>query len=366
MGTGLVFSTALPPHQAAAFTPLLTPHSFNHHSKAHWCLLGIALLGQAFGCSLGPYRYGTEKTSLLPQDSSLSPPVLVGGPVPAMDRLEKIVNSPRDTMKQWQKKLFSRRIGPFESTPEATQQDSLLAAMAFLEDNDLHDVVVEVHHHDPFEQWKRLEANPDIHPLWKYTDGAARVGVYAMFPPRVYRFDAYNPYTRTLSINSTNPAAAIYEAAKAKSHALAPWPGAYAAMRYVPLAPVGQQIAVTSDAMGYVQQNADPTIQRAMVSHTLANITGTALLGGSTLTPELSDVPLVSVPASQAIGAATGSIAGRLIRPSQDSDPTGTVPPPAEAALTEDSPVNRRLARTPRRAEDPRQGIGQQSGTIYR
>lgn len=248
----------------------------------------------------------------------MSPPVIVGGPVPAMDRFEQVVNAPRETMSNWRKKLAHRKIGPQEPQAESTQQDALLAAVAFLEDNDLHEVIVEAHHHDPLEQWKRLEANPSVHPLWKYTDGAARIGVYAMFPPRVYRFDSYNPYTKTLSINSKNPAAAIYEAAKAKHHSLVDWPGAYAALRYVPLAPVGQQIAVTQDAMAYVQQNADPTIERAMVSHTLSNLTGSALLSSSALTPQLNEIPLISAPASQAIGAATGSIASRLLTPREN------------------------------------------------
>ena len=295
-------------------------------------LPAIAFLCLFAGCSLGPYRYGTERTSLLPRESPLSPPVLVGGPVAAMDELEQIVNAPRDAFARWR------------NTAESTKQDALIAAMAYLEDNDLHDVIVEVHHHDPAEQWKRLEANPDIHPLWKYTDGAARIGTYAMFPPRVYRFDSYNPYTKTLSINSNNPAAAIYEAAKAKQHSMVAWPGAYAAMRYVPLAPVGQQIAVSQDAMAYVQQNADPTIEQAMVSHTFSNITGTALLGSSALTPQLNEIPLVSAPASQAIGIATGNIAGRLANP-RSLD---------------------RVARNPQPDFNPKSGVSQPSGPIYR
>lgn len=273
------------------------------------------------GCSLGPYRYGTQDTSLLPKESGLGPAVLVGGPLPAMDRLEQVVNAPRDAYGRLQKKLASKKTSVMQPPAQATRQDALLAAMTYLQDNDMHDVIVEVRHHDPIEQWKRLQANPDIHPVWKYTDGAARIGTYTMFPPRLWRFDAYNPYTKTLSINSDNPAAAIYEAAKAKSHSMVSWPGAYAAMRYVPLAPVGQQIAVTQDALAYVQQNADPTIEEAMVSHTLSNITGTALLGSSAITPQLNEIPLVAAPASQAIGAATGNIASRFLRPQRSSDP---------------------------------------------
>lgn len=322
------------------------------------------------GCSLGPYRYGTEQSSLLPKDSALSPPVLVGGPVETMDRFEQVINAPRDAISRWKSDLAQRRGGSSTKIQaEATRQDAIMAAMAYLEDNDLHHVIVEVHHHDPMEQWKRLEANPDIHPFWKYTDGAARVGTYAMFPPRVYRFDSYNPYTKTLSINSNNPAAAIYEAAKAKNHSMVAWPGAYAAMRYVPLAPVGQQIAVTQDALAYVQQNADPTIEKAMISHTFASMTGTALLGGTAISPELNDVPLISAGASQAIGVATGNLAGRLVQPRRAEDGLqGTEPTvpanedPSAAAV--DS--YQRLSRVPENSLGAGRRGQNSSGNLYR
>lgn len=327
----------------------------------------IAMMSVMAGCSLGPYRYGTRQTSLLPKDSALSPPVLVGGPVPAMDRLEKAVNAPRDAIKRWNVDLAKRRGG--DGKGQATRQDAFLAAMAYLEDNDLHDVIVEVHHHDPFEQWKRLQANPDVHPFWKYSDGAARIGAYAMFPPRVYRFDAYNPYTKTLSVNSDNPAAAIYEAAKAKSHSMAPWPGAYAAMRYVPFAPIGQQVVVTQDALAYVRENADPTIERAMISHTFASITGTALLGGSAVSSELNDVPLMAASASRAIGVATGDVAGRLVRPRQEKRRLqGSVPEDGSSAGSPQDVTDgfERLSRTTSGSSRANRGLDSLPGTIIR
>jgi hypothetical protein len=338
-----------------------SPYRFS--KKATLATLGaLAIAISSGGCKTGPYRYGKEQTSLLPKDSALSPPVIVGGPVESMDRFEQLVNAPSDAFRHWRKKLASSRLGPLDAPPESTQQDALIAAMTYLEDNDLHDVFVEVHHHDPIEQWKRLEANPDIHPVWKYTDGAARVGAYAMFPPRVYRFDSYNPYTKTLSVNSKNPATAIYEAARAKNHSMVPWPGAYAAMRYVPLAPVGQQIAVTQDALAYVQQNADPTIQQAMVSHTFANITGTALLGSTALTPQLNDVPLVAAPASQAIGMASGNIASRILRPQRLDKES---PNAAQSDTSLEPLPQENVSNLQRLAKDPN-GLRSPSGSMYR
>ena len=269
---------------------------------------GVLVLVWCMGCAHQPYRYGATQSSLLPKDSLLSPVILIGGPVPAMDQMERIVNYPQEAIK---------KVAPKSPVSGATSQDALLAAVAYLEDNDLHEVIVEAHHYDPEEQWKRLRANPSIHPGWKYTDGLARVWAYTCFPPRLYRMDTYNPYTKTLSINSSNPASAIYEAAKAKNAMQVTWPGAYAAMRYVPLAPLGQQAMVTQDALGYVRENADPDIEKGMVAYTMSNMTGAAFLGGATIAPQLNDVPLVSVPASRIVGNATGNVAGRLIASSK-------------------------------------------------
>jgi|688.fasta_scaffold16429_3 hypothetical protein len=283
------------------------------------CWLALLLSG---GCkslrpNLGTYRYGTTDTSLLPQDSPLSPPVLIGGPLPAMDRWESLLHRPSITLKQWQKELANRRLLPASSTEETTQQEALLAAIAYLEENDLHQVIVEAHHYDPLEQWKRLQANNDIHPLWKYTDGAARICTYTLFPARVFRLDTFNPYTRTLSINSDKPASAIYEAAKAKHFAKAPWPGAYAATRYIPFAPLGQQVVVSKDALHYAQTREDKELSNAMMVHTYSTLAGSAFLGGSTLIPQINDVPFVAAPVARITGSTTGAIAGRLM-----SEPT--------------------------------------------
>lgn len=283
------------------------------------CLLNLLLF---CGCKslrpdLGTYRYGTTETSLLPQDSPLSPPVLIGGPLPAMDRWESLLHRPANTLQQWRKELANRRLLPASTNEETTQQDALLAAIAYLEENDLHQVIVEAHHYDPMEQWKRLQANNDIHPLWKYTDGAARICTYTVFPARVLRLDSFNPYTRTLSINSDKPASAIYEAAKAKHFAKAPWPGAYAASRYIPLAPLGQQAVVSKDALHYAQTRENKELSNAMMVHTYSTLAGSAFLGGSTLVPQINDVPLVAAPIARITGSATGAIAGRLM-----SEPT--------------------------------------------
>jgi len=291
---------------------------------------------------LGMYRYGTTETSLLPQDSPLSPPVLIGGPVPAMDRWESLLHRPSESFHQWRKELANRRILPARNNEESTQQEALLAAIAYLEENDLHQVIVEAHHYDPMEQWKRLQANNDIHPLWKYTDGAARICTYTVFPARVFRLDTFNPYTRTLSINSDKPASAIYEAAKAKNFAKASWPGAYAATRYIPFAPLGQQVVVSKDALHYAQTREDRELSNAMMVHTYSNLAGSAFLGGSTLVPQINDVPFVAAPLARITGSATGAIAGRLMSesPSQTSkdNPQTSDPNAVEGSVYPNSP----------------------------
>jgi hypothetical protein len=86
----------------------------------------------------------------------------------------------------------------------------------------------------------------------------------------------------------------------------------------------------------------------------MANITGTALLGSTALTPDLNEIPLVSAPASQAIGMATGNIASRLIRPRRAEEDlrnaSGIEPdlsPLDDSATAKEPPSIERMAKNP-------------------
>jgi len=266
------------------------------------------------GCVQPHYWYGRNADSLLPRDTVISPPVLIGGPVESMDKVERTIHWPKEAIGSARKRLPSSlsmlRGGPVEES----QHDALLAAVQYLEDNNLHDVIVEARHYDPKEQWNRLQANPHIHPFWKYTDGSMRVLAYTMFPTRLYRDDAYNPYTNTLSINSKSRASAVYEAAKAKDFAGAKSPGAYAVSRYLPVVPMQQQIKITSDALTYARAKEDWELEKAMYPFTYSQIASSVMAGGATVAPEIGNAPgVATAPVFRMAGNATGYSAGRLV-----------------------------------------------------
>jgi len=276
-------------------------------------LMAMALSAMS-GCVQTHYWYGRNADSLLPRDTVISPPVLIGGPVESMDKMERTIHWPKEAIGAARKRLPSSLSLLKGGQAEETQHDALLAAVQYLEDNNLHDVIVEARHYDPAEQWNRLQANPHIHPFWKYTDGSMRVLAYTVFPSRLYRDDAFNPYTNTLSINSKSRASAVYEAAKAKDFAGAKSPGAYAVTRYLPVIPMQQQIKVTSDALTYARAKEDWELEKAMYPFTYSQIASSVMAGGATVAPEIGNAPgVATAPVFRMAGNATGYSAGRMV-----------------------------------------------------
>lgn len=270
-------------------------------------------LGMLPGCVQSRYYYGKDEVSRLPLQDDLSPSLLVGGPEPHLDRIESAVHWPRQKFQQWRSRAAESFPALRTRSPVRSHDEAVAAAMAYLDDNGLHDVIVESRHHAPAEQWKRLRNNPGVHPLWRYTDGALRVGMYTLMPPRVFRVDTFNPYTRTLSINSGRPASAVFQAARAKEFASAPWPGFYAASSYVPLVPVVQEIAATNDALTYAREQNNLELERDLYPWTYGSIASSALTGGLAIAPELPNTPLLAAPFSNAAGLVSGSIAGGVV-----------------------------------------------------
>jgi hypothetical protein len=270
-------------------------------------------LGMLPGCVQSRYYYGKDEVARLPLQDDLSPSLLVGGPEPQLDQIESAVHWPSQAFHRWQSRMAESFPALRQRSPARSQDEAVEAAMAYLDDNGLHDVIVESRHHDPNEQWNRLQNNPTVHPMWKYTDGALRVGMYSLMPPRVFRVDTFNPYTRTLSINSGRPASAVYQAARAKEFASSPWPGFYAASSYIPLVPVAQEIAATNDALTYAREKNDAELESDLYPWTYGWIASSALTGGLAITPELQNTPLIAAPLSNAAGLVSGSIAGGVM-----------------------------------------------------
>ncbi len=271
-----------------------------------WLCSALTLV--APGCVQREYRFGRFSESATPVRDETHPAVLIGGPLPNMDATERRLYWPTDRYVAWK-----RTQSPREEQPQwmyDTPREAVAAAVDYLEDNGLDDVIVEARHHDPAEQWKRLQANPNFHPLWKYTDGSARVLTYSLFPPRLFRNDSYNPYTNTLSINSSNRVSAVFEAAKAKNSASKSWPGAYASMRYIPFVPAGHYVAISNDALTYARQIQDREMEQRMIPHAYANVAGAAVSAGLSVASGFIDPSGATSAVATATGTAVGSAAG--------------------------------------------------------
>jgi hypothetical protein len=309
---------------ACAVRPWTNRRSLEVSSGRWLSFAALVLVVVGEGCVQPRYYYGRKRDSRLPKETALSPAVLVGEPEPQLDRVERVIHWPRDKWVEWRHRASSRVPVWLAKKGIATQEQTVLSAVRYLEDNDLHEVIVEARHHDPKEQWKRLQANPHIHPFWKYTDGASRVLVYTMLPPRVMRRDSYNPYTQTLSVNSSNPASAVVEAAQAKSHAGMKWPGVYAASRYLPLVPLGQQVVAANDALTYARTSEDLELEKAIYPMTYGRIAASALTAGITVVPEVGDSTVLAAPIARVAGQLTGTMAGEVMAGRLESDGEAT------------------------------------------
>ncbi len=273
----------------------------------------ICVLALSLGCVQPRYFYGRDRDSRLPKQDGICPPILAGGPQPQLDRLEAAVHWPSKRLRAMQQAIAQRIPALRDRTPAGSQEEAVRAAARYLEDNGLNEVIVESRHYDPEEQWKRLLANPHSHPFWKYTDGALRVSTYALLPARVFHIDTYNPYTHTLSINSARPASAVFQAARAKEFSATQWPGLYAAGRYVPIVPLGQEMAATSDALTYARDQEDSKLEHELYPWTYAWMVSSAATGSVAVVPEASSSVLLAGPIANVAGLMTGSIAGEVV-----------------------------------------------------
>jgi len=273
----------------------------------------ICVLALSLGCVQPRYFYGRDRDSRLPKQDGICPPILAGGPQPQLDRLEAAVHWPSKRLRAMQQAIAQRIPALRDRTPAGSQEEAVRAAARYLEDNGLNEVIVESRHYDPEEQWKRLLANPHSHPFWKYTDGALRVSTYALLPARVFHIDTYNPYTHTLSINSARPASAVFQAARAKEFSATQWPGLYAAGRYVPIVPLGQEMTATSDALTYARDQEDSKLEHELYPWTYAWMVSSAATGSVAVVPEASSSVLLAGPIANVAGLMTGSIAGEVV-----------------------------------------------------
>lgn len=200
------------------------------------------------GCAGPTYQYGLKRRADNRPSLDVVNSLTFGGEHPTLDRYERIVQYPVAKIQQWFPKRNQQPLDPVEERRKA-----IYTAQEFLMLNELVDVRIDVREYDPNEQWRRLKANDRIHPFWKYTLGSVEHLKYAWLPGRVFHLDSYNPYTNTISINSTSPSMALYESAEAKVVRDRRFPGTYLAACNLPIVPLLKDLRVANDVLSYAR-----------------------------------------------------------------------------------------------------------------
>lgn len=239
-------------------------------SHYRFCLTILLLTSVTSGCaSLGnrtlvPHhatkapRYSDSSAEVRAQSdsggmaSSASTQIEHGRPNVIVDAAGWIMGVP-DKLLLWNSRVKNHNISP--TTENAIRN--------YLQDERLADVKVRLNQYAPGDEWRRLIANREIGPGWKYTLGALSVAGYTILPGRVFGGDNYNPYTNTISLYSDVPSIAIHEGAYAKDNASREYNGTYAALQQVPFVNMWHETVATKEALQYADRQASDLSQNA-------------------------------------------------------------------------------------------------------
>ena len=214
-----------------------------------WIVLAIACWFCGSGCATLPYRYGHNH--LPDQDPTQEVEFEYGRPQKVLDGIA------------WVTGIWSR-ILPLNShvNNHSLSNETKAKLIAYLEENDLNDVLVRVNQYDPKGEWRRLRANHRVAPGWRYTAGLLSMAHYTLIPGRVFGGDQYNPFTNTLYLNSDVSAVVLHEAAYAKDVHSRSLPGSYAVFNELPVMSLWRHTFGVNDVLGYARTNDDWTVER--------------------------------------------------------------------------------------------------------
>lgn len=291
-----------------------TAYTFNSRSGT-WLLylLAICLSG---GCVAGSYRYGLDRQGAAEPLSATSNSLTVsfGEPPPHLAGLEEIVQWPRESIR----KLSGRPVLTPEAE-EAQRAEAVVQAEEYLLANGLDELFIDVRTYEPREQWQRLRANERLHPLVRYTGGSLSWLRYTLLPRTVFRSDHYDPFTNTLSLNSSDPARAILESARAKEFQRERWigRGGYALLQWLPLVPVLHESRAANDALTYSEHHLKGRWQEELYPLAYARVGSTAVSEALSVVSLSPGAPLLTRPLLIGSGNLTGRSIGRLVSQEQ-------------------------------------------------
>lgn len=211
-------------------------------------LLVIGLWLGSQGCANVPYRYSHFHA---PDEPRQEIAFEYGEPHKVLDSLAWVTGI-------WSRILtLNSHVNNHELTDETKAK-----LTAYLEENDLDDVLIRVNQYDPKGEWQRLRANRRIGPGWRYTAGMLYMTHYTLLPGRVFGGDQYSPFTNTMNLNSDVSAIVMHEAAYAKDIRARALPGTYAVVNELPGISLWRHTLGVNDILGYAQANEDWMVER--------------------------------------------------------------------------------------------------------
>ncbi|MCC6511897.1 MAG: hypothetical protein IT423_22550 [Pirellulaceae bacterium] len=259
------------------------------------------------GCASPTYNYGLpNRPDVKPALGSLNE-LTFGGDHPKLDKVESWVHYPITKIKQW-----IPRKSPTPD-PEEQRRLAIYKAQEYLVLNELTDVHIDVRQYDPAAQWQRLRENDRIHPFWKYTAGTVSHLGYAWLPGRVFHYDSFNPYTNTLSINSTRPSMALYEAAEAKIIRNRKHPGTYLAACYLPVVPLVKDVRVANDVLSYARIREEWELEKQLTPQIYSAFGADLVSQATSLLPGAAYMPFYYKPLLSLAGRTAGRASGHAV-----------------------------------------------------
>ena len=258
-----------------------------------WVLLAIVCWLGAIGCATMPYRYGKFRSS--ENDSPSDVVFEYGRPQKTLDGIARMTGA-------WSRILSMNSHVNEHNLSEGTKAKLI----AYLEENDLADVLVRVNQYDPKGEWRRLRENQRVGLGWRYTFGLLSMAQYALIPGRVFGGDQYNPFTNSLYLNSDVSAVVLHEAAFAKDVHSRSLPGSYAVFNEFPILSLWRHTRGVNDVLGYALTNDDWAVERETyrVVYPQMGVHAAALTG--------SFVPFWDGLLLTVAGAAAGHATGRI------------------------------------------------------
>jgi hypothetical protein len=214
-----------------------------------WIWLGVVGWLCGNGCAAVPYSYGRFQSTDNVETREIR--FEYGRPQKVLDSIA------------WVTGLWSR-ILPMSSRVNShyLAEETKTKLVAYLQDNELADVLVRVNQYDPKGEWRRLRENDRVGAGWRYSVGILSMVQYTLLPGRVFGGDQYNPFTNTLYLNSDVSAVALHEAAYAKDIHARMFPGSYAVFNEIPLLSMWRHTNGVNDVLGYALTTGDWNVER--------------------------------------------------------------------------------------------------------